>query len=145
MTASTTQAWAALLDLESWAAWWPAISDATLVDDPGGRTAAALRFDTPRPIPPLVVTLTVVDERVEERLDIAITDGPMRGRGVVTMQAQDAGCRLHYDIELRVRSLLFKPLEPVLGQATRRAGRERLARAGADLATLAGGQLVDSS
>ncbi len=144
-TAPAAAIYAVVVDLGDWPAWWPAIRAARLVG--GGTTAhdaVELVFDTPRPLRPLVVTLTVMEREVPRLLRVEITDGPLRGHGTVRIADDDRGSRTTYDIELRVRSPLFKPLEPVLAGASRSSGRERLRRAGADLAELAGGDLIAS-
>lgn len=145
MTPTPDAVWDTLIDLESWASWWPAIGDARRAADAAPSPAVDLSFDTPRGVPSLVVRLTVTDARPSERLEVAVTEGPMRGQGVVSIVPDAAGSLVTYDIGLRVRSLVFRPIETVLSQASRRAGRERLARAGADLAGLCGGELIASS
>ncbi len=136
--------WSVVNDLTTWSQWWPAISDAQALgghgDDLGG---ARLTFDTRPPLRPLVVTLTVLEREAPHRLVVAVTDGPLSGDGTVTISDDPAGSATHYGIRLRVRSLLFKPIEPILSSATRSKGKARLARAGDDLARLAGGELVD--
>ena len=142
-TAPAPAIWAVVVDLGSWPAWWPAIQEARLLGgDADAPDAAELVFDTPSPLRPLVVTLTIEEREAPRRLRVAVTDGPMRGHGTVRIDGDEAGSRTTYDIELRVRSLLFKPLEPILAGASRSSGRERLRRAGADLADLAGGELL---
>jgi hypothetical protein len=141
-TAPPASIWAVVVDLGSWSAWWPAIQEARLLDgDTATADAAELVFDTPSPLRPLVVTLGIEERRAPDLLRVAVVDGPLRGHGTVQIVGDELGSRTSYDIELRVRSLLFKPLEPVLAGATRSSGRARLRQAGADLAALAGGEL----
>lgn len=144
-TAPVASIWAVVVDLGSWPAWWPAIQEARLLGDAAhAPDAAELVFDTPSPLRPLVVTLTIEERDAPQLLRVAVTDGPLRGHGTVRIDTDERGSRTSYDIELRVRSLLFKPLEPILAGASRSSGRARLRRAGADLAELAGGALLAS-
>jgi hypothetical protein len=143
-TATPASIFAVVVDLGRWPAWWPAIQRARLLDgDEDAPDAAELIFDTPSALRPLVVTLTVVEREAPRLLRVAVTDGPLRGHGIVEVGDDDRGSRTTYDIELRVRSVLFKPLEPILAGASRSSGRARLRRAGADLAALAGGELLE--
>jgi hypothetical protein len=136
--------WVVVNDLTTWPAWWPAISRADPIDgDTGALHGAQLTFDTRPPLRPLVVTLTVIERDPPHRLVVAVTDGPLSGNGTVSISDDPAGSATHYDVQLRVRSLLFKPLEPILSSATRSGGKARLGRAGDDLARLAGGELVE--
>ncbi len=140
-TARVEDVWAVLTDLTTWPHWWPAISQVELVEPTGDALAAArLTFSTRAPLRPLVTTLEVVDEREPNRLDVSIADGPLGGRGTFTIAADPEGSRSCYDVSLAVRSLLFRPLEPILRSGTRSSGRARLERAGEDLARLAGGE-----
>jgi hypothetical protein len=143
-TAGVQELWAVVDDLTTWSDWWPAISRAEpLVTGDGAVGGARLVFDTRPPLRPLIVTLTVVEREPPHRLVVEITDGPLSGHGTVTVTEDPAGSATDYDVSLRVRSLLFKPLEPILSSATRSGGKARLARAGDDLAALAGGELVE--
>jgi hypothetical protein len=107
---------------------------------PGRRTADvqharaaaphARRADRHRPAP-------------HEQLLVEATDGPLTGKGVISLAAIDGGSETTYDLRLRVRSLLLKPVEAVLARAATGAGKDRLRRAGDDLAELAGGEALD--
>jgi hypothetical protein len=140
-TAGVEDVWAVLTDLTTWPEWWPAISEVEIVEPSGDALAAArLTFSTRAPLRPLVTTLQVMDQQRPSRLDIAIADGPLGGRGTFTIADDPEGSRSCYDVSLAVRSLLFRPLEPILRSGTRSSGRARLERAGEDLARLAGGE-----
>ena len=140
-TAGVHDVWTVLTDLTTWPEWWPAISDVDVVEPTEPALAAArLTFSTRPPLRPLVTTLEVVDQTAPNRLDVVIADGPLGGRGVFTIAEDPEGSRSCYDVSLSVRSLLFRPLEPILRSATRSSGRARLERAGEDLARLAGGE-----
>jgi hypothetical protein len=143
-TPTQQELWTVVNDLTTWPAWWPAISHAEPLDGQTGTLGGArLTFDTRPPLRPLIVTLTVVEREPPHLLVVAVTDGPLSGNGTVTITDDPAGSAASYDVRLRVRSLLFKPIEPILASATRSGGKARLARAGDDLAKLAGGNLVD--
>ena len=143
-TAGTREVWTVVNDLRTWPDWWPAISRAETLDGRDGALGGArLVFDTPSPLRPLVVTLTVVERRPPNRLVVEVADGPLSGHGTVTVADDPAGSATRYDVELSVRSLLFRPLEPILSSATRSGGKARLALAGEHLAQLAGGELVE--
>lgn len=142
-TPGPDELWSIVNDLTTWPEWWPAISDARALDgDDGHLDRARLTFDTRPPLRPLVVTLTVLERDPPHRLVVEVTDGPLSGNGTVTITDDPDGSATRYDVRLRVRSLLFKPIEPILSSATRSGGKARLARAGDDLARLAGGELV---
>ncbi len=139
-TASVDDVWAILNDLSTWASWWPAIRSVDNVPrPPDALEAARLTFDTRRPLPTLVATVAVVERSDPNRLVVEVRDGPLAGRGRITVASDPDGSTTAYAIELRVRSLPFRPLEPILRSATRSGGQQRLERAGADLARLAGG------
>lgn len=140
-TASVADVWDVLVDLTTWPDWWPAIRHVEPTDpSDSGLVAARVTFSTRPPMRPLVTTLEVVEQHQHERLHVVVTDGPLAGQGSFTIGPDREGSRSCYDVSLAVRSLLFRPLEPILRSGTRTAGRERLARAGADLARLAGGE-----
>ena len=140
-TAGVEDIWAVLTDLTTWPEWWPAISGVEIIEPTGAALVAArLTFSTRAPLRPLVTTLEVVDQTQPSRLDITIADGPLGGRGTFTIADDPEGSRSCYDVSLAVRSLLFRPLEPILRGGTRSNGRARLERAGEDLARLAGGE-----
>ncbi|MFP4235623.1 MAG: SRPBCC family protein [Nitriliruptoraceae bacterium] len=139
-TAAVEDVWGVLVDLTTWPDWWPAIREVDPVaPSNGGLAAARVTFQTRPPLRPLVTTLEVVERVEPERLGVVISEGPLGGRGTFTITPEPGGSRSCYDVSLTVRSLLFRPLEPILRSGTRSAGRERLERAGADLARLAGG------
>lgn len=143
-TAGTRELWSVVDDLTTWPDWWPAISRAEPLDGHDGAFGGArLVFDTRPPLRPLVVTLDVVERQPPHRLVVEVSDGPLSGHGTLTVVDDPAGSATRYDVELRVRSLLFKPLEPILSSATRSGGKARLALAGEHLAGLAGGELVE--
>ena len=134
--------WAVVTDLSTWGEWWPAISHVETLPAPSGTVAAArLTFSTRPPLRPFTSTVEVTDREEPHRFEVTLADGPLRGEGTFTIHEDDAGSTACYDVSLAVRSLLFRPLEPILRSATRSSGQARLERAGADLAALAGGTL----
>ena len=140
-TAAVEDVWEVLTDLSTWPQWWPAINHVEAVDASTDRhEAARLTFDTRPPLRPLVTTLRIVDRTAPSRLEVVIDDGPLGGYGTFTIDPDPEGSAARYDVSLSVRSLLFRPIEPILRGATRSSGRARLVRAGADLARLAGGE-----
>lgn len=144
-TAPVADVWAVLNDLSTWRSWWPAIRSVESVPPPpDALEAARLTFDTHGPLPTLAVTVAVVERNDARRLLVEVRDGPLAGHGEVTIASDPEGSSTTYAIELRIRSLPFRPLEPILRGATRASGRQRLERAGADLARLAGGSPLPS-
>lgn len=144
-TAGVEDVWDVLVDLETWPEWWPAITAVKLVEPSAhGIAAARLTFSTRPPLRPLIATLEVMERQEPSRLDVVISEGPLGGHGAFTIDPDPQGSRSCYDVSLSVRSLLFKPIEPILRNGTRAAGRERLVRAGEDLARLAGGDPLPS-
>ena len=140
-TAPPADVYAVVADLTTWPQWWPAIrSVEPLAGDVGAPDAARFTFDTPSPLRPLVVGIAVTDRVAGTRLDVAATDGPVDGEGRLTISAADGATGTSFALRLRFRSLLLKPVEAVLASATRSSGKQRLARAGDDLAALAGGE-----
>ena len=134
--------WSVVTDLSTWGEWWPAISHVETLEPPAGSVAAArLTFSTRPPLRPFTSTVQVTDQQEPHRLEVTLADGPLRGAGTFTIAEEPEGSTACYDVSLAVRSLLFRPLEPILRSATRANGRARLERAGADLAALAGGTL----
>ena len=87
-----------------------------------------------------MIGLEVVERVGPERLVIRAIDGPLSGRGEMRVTEEFGGSAAAYDLHLRVRSLLFRPVERVMSAAARTGGSERLRRAGDDLARLAGGE-----
>jgi uncharacterized protein YndB with AHSA1/START domain len=139
-TASPDEVWAVVVDLGTWPQWWPAIrSVEELSGDLGAPDAARFVFDTPAPLRPLDLELTVVERSAPVRLVVRADRGPLRGGGTLELAPFEGGCATSFDVELSVRSRLLRPVEMVLANATRGAGKTRLARAGDDLARLAGG------
>jgi len=140
-TAPADDLWAVVADLSTWPAWWPAIQGVELLAGTAeAPEAARLTFDTPRPLPPLEVDLEVVEHVAPTRLAIRSQGGLLTGSGKLTVAPDGGGSKVDYDLRLSVRSLLLRPLELILSGATRAGGRERLHRAGDDLARLAGGE-----
>jgi hypothetical protein len=140
-TASPKDVWNVVVDLETWPSWWPAIRAAETLEGPSGAPdKARLTFDTPAPLRPIVVGLTVTERDAPERLVVDATDGPLTGQATFAIAPEDEGSRADFDLRLRVRSRLFRPIESILNRANSPAGRERLGRAGDDLAELAGGE-----
>lgn len=134
--------WSVVTDLSTWGEWWPAISHVETLPPPSGTLVAArLTFSTRPPLRPFTSTVQVTGLQAPHRLEVELADGPLRGSGVFTVGQDTAGSTACYDVALSVRSLLFRPLEPILRNATRSSGQARLQRAGADLAALAGGSL----
>ncbi len=139
-TAPAADVWAVLNDLSTWPFWWPAIRSVDSVPPPpDALEVARLTFDTHRPLPTLVATVAVVERSGSNRLLVEVRDGPLAGRGEIIVSSDPDVSSTAYAIELRIRSLPFRPLEPILRSATRESGQQRLERAGADLARLAGG------
>jgi hypothetical protein len=143
-TAPPEDVWKVLVDLRTWPTWWPAIRHVEpLVGAPNSPDVARLTFSTPAPLRPMHLELTVTDRRPIEQLLVEATDGPLTGKGVISLAAIDGGSETTFDMRLRVRSLLLKPVEAVLARAATGAGKDRLRRAGDDLAQLAGGESLD--
>jgi hypothetical protein len=143
-TAPPDDVWNVLVDLRTWPNWWPAIRHVEPVEGPPhAPDVARLTFATPAPLRPMVVELTVTDRQPPARLLVAATDGPLTGNGVIMLAAIGGGSETTYDLQLRVRSLLLKPVEAVLARAATGAGKDRMRRAGDDLAELAGGEGLD--
>jgi hypothetical protein len=140
-TAPPDDVYAVVADLTTWPRWWPAIRAVEPVTgDPGAPDEARFTFDTPAPLPPLVVGIAVTGRVAGSELEVAATDGPIDGEGRLTVRADDGATGTAFALRLEVRSLLLKPVEMVLASAARGSARERLARAGDDLAALAGGE-----
>ena len=140
-TAAPEEVWAVIADLGTWPSWWPAIRAVDHLDGvERPADAAQLTFDTPAPMRPMHVTLEVVERVGPKRLVVRATDGPLSGRGVMRVTEEPGGSAAAYDLHLRIRSLLFRPVERVLATAARSGGSDRLRRAGDDLARLAGGE-----
>jgi uncharacterized protein YndB with AHSA1/START domain len=143
-TAAPADVWDVIVDLRTWPRWWPAIRHVEPVQgEEHAPDVARFTFDTPSPLRPVVVELSVTDRSDHERLVVTATDGPLIGAGTIDLSAIDDGTATSFDLSLRVRSLLLRPVEHVLGRAASNGGRERLRRAGDDLATLAGGEPLD--
>ncbi len=141
-TVAVEDLWEVVNDLSTWGEWWPAISHVqTLSPPPGAVAAARLTFSTHPPLRPFTSTVHIVDQHEPDHLEVTLADGPLRGAGTFTITDDPAGSTACYEVSLSVRSLLFRPLEPILRGATRASGQARLRRAGADLAALAGGRL----
>lgn len=141
-TAAPDDVWAVVADLSTWPQWWPAIRAVDLLDGSPGRPGAArLTFATPAPLPALVVEVEAAEVEPPSRLVVAPRRGPLAGSGRLEVSPDHAGASaVAYDVRLRFRSLVLRPLEAVLAGATRASGRERLRQAGDDLARLAGGE-----
>ena len=145
-TAPAQSVWDVMVDLGTWPQWWPAITDVELLGGaPGAPDAARFTFGTPAPLRPLRIEIAVTDRDAPHRMSIRADDGPLVGGGELAVTAVDGTTAASFDLNLRVRSLLFKPVERVLANATRGAGKERLAKAGDDLAHLAGGEPLEHS
>jgi hypothetical protein len=143
-TAPTADVWDVIVDLRTWPQWWPAIRDVQPVaGDDHAPDVARLTFDTPSPLRPMVVELSITERQVGERLVVRATDGPLTGDGTIGVAGFDGGTATRYDLSLRVRSLLLRPVEGVLRRAATNGGRARLRRAGDDLASLAGGEPLE--
>ena len=139
-TATPAATYAVVVDLATWPQWWPAIQHVEpLAGDPSAPDVARLTFDTPAPLRPLHLEVTVTERTSPSLLLVEVSDGPIRGDGRIDIVADDDGSATSFEVTLEVRSRWLKPVELVLASATRGAGRERLARAGDDLARLAGG------
>ena len=140
-TASPAATFAVVVDLATWPRWWPAIQDVQpLAGDPSAPDVARLTFDTPAPLRPLRLELTVIERTSPSLLLVEVSDGPIRGDGRIDIVADAGGSATSFEVDLDVRSRWLRPVELVLASATRGAGRERLATAGDDLARLAGGE-----
>ncbi len=139
-TASPASTYAVVVDLATWPQWWPAIQHVEpLAGDPCAPDVARLTFDTPAPLRPLRLELTVTERTSPSLLRVEVSDGPIRGDGRIDIVAEDDGSATSFEVALDVRSRWLKPVEVVLASATRGHGRARLAKAGDDLARLAGG------
>lgn len=140
-TAPPSAVHAVVADLRTWPAWWPAIRAVEpLAGDPAAPDVARLTIDTPTGLRPLRLEVTVTRRTSPSLLVVEVTDGPIRGQGHLTITAEPGGSATRSEISLEVRSRWLRPVELVLASATRGSGRERLARAGDDLARLAGGR-----
>jgi hypothetical protein len=143
-TASAASTYAVVVDLTTWPRWWPAIQQVEpLAGDPAAPDVAHLTFDTPGPLRPLQLELTVTERTSPSLLLVEVSDGPIRGDGRIEIVADDHGSATSFEVALDVRSRWLRPVELALASATRGAGRERLAQAGDDLARLAGGEPRD--
>jgi uncharacterized protein YndB with AHSA1/START domain len=139
-TAPPDDVWDVVVDLSSWSRWWPAIDDVELqAGSPRAPEAARLTFGTPAPLRPLRVRLEVRELAAPQRLVVAAVDSPIVGDGELEVTADEDGSATSFDLTLHVRSRLFRPVERLLANAARGSGRDRLRRAGDDLARLAGG------
>jgi hypothetical protein len=140
-TAPTEDVWSVIVDLSTWSRWWPAIREVDLqAGVPTAPQAARLTFDTPRPLPPLHVRLEVRDLDAPSCMTVAAVDSPIVGDGRLVLHEEEGGTATRFEISLHVRSRLLRPVERILAGATRGSGKERLHRAGDDLARLAGGE-----
>jgi hypothetical protein len=143
-TASPAAIYAVVVDLATWPQWWPAIQQVDpLSGDASAPDVARLIFDTPAALRPLQLELTVTERTSPSLLLVEVSDGPIRGDGRIDIDADEHGSATSFEVALDVRSRWLKPIELLLASATRGAGRERLARAGDDLARLAGGEPRD--
>lgn len=143
-TAGVEAVWAVLIDLPSWPAWWPAIREVELVaGTPDAPEAARMTFDTPSPLRPLSVRTTITDLAAPTRLVAASHDGPIGGDARFELIETDEATAVHFDLHLQVRSRLLRPIEHILARASSGAGKQRLGRAGDDLAALAGGEPLE--
>lgn len=136
--------WAVLVDLTNWPRWWPAIRAVELT---AGNTAepeaARITFDTPAPLRPLVLDMTVTDLAAPYHLAAASDRGSIGGSATFELEEDEVATAVRFDVSLEVRSTLLRPIELVLSRADSEAGRRRLAQAGDDLAELAGGQPLE--
>jgi hypothetical protein len=140
-TAPPEDVYDVVVDLTTWPQWWPAIRDVQpLAGDPAAPDRARLTFDTPSPLRPLQLVLTVTRRTSPSLIVVDVTEGAIRGGGHIGIAADDHGSATSFEVTLDVRSRWLKPVELVLASATRGSGRERLAQAGDDLARLAGGE-----
>jgi hypothetical protein len=133
--------WAVVVDLSTWSHWWPAIHDVDLQEGPPtAPRAARLTFGTPRPLPPLHVRLEVRELDAPSWLVVEAVDSPIVGGGRLQVYEEPTGTATSFEVTLHVRSRWLRPVERVLAGATHGSGKERLRRAGDDLARLAGGE-----
>lgn len=144
-TARPEDVWTVISDLETWPTWWPAIRavaplNGSMVPTGDVAPAAQVTFDTPSPLRPLQVTLEVTERVAPERLVVRATEGPLAGRGEMRVCEEFGGSAASFDLHLRVRSRLFRPIGRVLAGAAQGGGSERMRRAGDDLARLSGGE-----
>lgn len=140
-TADPEAVWEVIADLGTWPQWWPAIRHVQPLRGPAhAPDLAEVTFDTPSPLRPLHVKLEVIQREVPERLVVRATDGPLAGRGEMAVVEEFGGSAASFDLHLRVRSRLFKPIERILSGVARSGGSDRLRRAGDDLAKLSGGE-----
>ncbi len=145
VTPSPEAVWEVISDLSSWQAWWPAIDGAEVLegrDDVPERVR--LIFRAPAPLHEFHVDVAVVEAEPPHRLVVASDRGGVQGRGEMLVESSgDGTTAVHYRWEVRATRPWLRPVETVLRRAVSGPGDDRLRRAGADLAGMAGGELAD--
>jgi hypothetical protein len=139
-TAPPDDVWGVIVDLTTWPQWWPAIDEVELLaGGPSAPEAAELTFGTPSPLPRLRIDLKVRELEPTTLLVVEATDSPITGLGRLELSSDDDGSATRFELSLDVRSRLLRPIERLLASAAQGSGRDRLRKAGDDLAHLAGG------
>jgi hypothetical protein len=140
-TALPDEVWAVVVDLTTWPHWWPAIDEVDLrAGAPTSPEAAQLTFGTPAPLRPLRIDLRVRELEPTRRMVVEAVDSPITGHGRLELADEAAGTATRFELTLHVRSRWLRPIERLLANAARGGGRDRLRKAGDDLARLAGGE-----
>ena len=138
------EVWEVMSDLSCWRQWWPAMRDA---EEVGSNVASGtpgevrMTFDAPSPLKQFHVEAEITEVTPPRRLRVASARGGLQGEGELEVTERDGGSRVRYGFHVRTTKFWLRPIEVVLRRAGQRAGRERLAQAGQDLARMAGGEL----
>lgn len=142
MTASPADVWDVLVDLTAWPRWWPAVDQVEVVEAGTGRIPerVALVFDPPAPLRSLRIPVRVAQVDPPWRLAVEADGSGFAGDAALEVRTDPDGATVvPYRFAFRTTRPWLKPVDAILATAMRGAGDQRLERAGADLAALAGG------